>query len=187
MRRLAAVLTFVGFTFGLVALPATALAQTTSPTTSQGTGPGPNPLVSGSFTGTSTFDYTTPTCLPFPTQVHQVFDGTYTIQSGRTGSFHLDGCTANVTSPAGPYPYSGTFALAAPGGATMNGTAVGSLMAVAPFSDNVTLTITLTPTGGTHEFGNVGGLVNLTGTWQSGGFPTTTGPISGSLTGALTH
>jgi hypothetical protein len=188
MRRLVAVLAFVGFTLGLVVLPATALAQTASPTTSQGGGPGPDPLVSGPYTGTSTFDFGNPLCQSSTTfEVHQVFDGTYTVPGGRTGSFDLDGCTSNVGSATGPFPYSGTFTLTAPNGATMNGAAAGTLIDVVPGGSSVTLTITLTPTGGTRELANVGGVVDLTGTWISEAPATLSGPINGSLAGALTH
>jgi hypothetical protein len=184
MRRLAAVLAFVGFTLGLVALPATASAQTTAPTTSQGGGP--NPLVSGPFTGTSTFDFGTPPSSSSATlEAHQVFDGTYTVPGGRTGSFHLDGCASGVGT-TGPFPYSGTFTLTAPNGATMNGTDAGTIGNGLP-GFTAPLSITLRPTRGTQQFTNVGGVVILTGTWVSGGFPTVPGPINGSLAGALTH
>jgi hypothetical protein len=176
MRRLAGVLASVGFTLGLVALPATALAQTASPTTSQGGRL--NPLVSGPFTGTANFDFPDPSC----PSIHQVFDGAYTaVKNGRTGLFHVDGCVD--TSGLEPYSFSGTFTLAAPtkNVATMKGTAAGLIGEPGPGpGEDQSWSITLTPASGTGKFANVGGVVNLTG-------ERVMGPISGSLAGALTR
>jgi hypothetical protein len=191
MRRLAGVLASVGFTLGLVALPATALAQTTSPTTSAASG-SLNERVSGPFTGTGTIYGEHPPCpasLPVDAY-HQVFDGTYTaVKNGRTGSFHLDGCTnfGDTVDTLLPFPFSGTFTLTAPNGATMSGTAAGLIGGARATPYPYALRITLTPTGGAKKFANVGGVVSLTGTWQFTQMAGVPGPISGSLAGALTH
>jgi hypothetical protein len=167
MRRLAAALAFVGFSFGIAALPATASASAAKTLDRE---------ISGPVTGTSTFDLTTPTC---PAAAHQVFDATYTIKKGGTGSFNLDGCTA-LASPVNTLPFSGTFTLTVPDGATMSGTAAGPINPITG-----AFSISLTPTGGTSEFANVGGAVNFSGTWNSNMTQGVPSPISGSLAGAL--
>ena len=169
MRRLALVL----FVVGVLALGAPVAAEP---------GAGLNQQVSGPFTGTSVFDFSTPTCL----FIHQVHNATYTTTNGRAGSFDLDGCVAFRG-----FLYSGLFVLTTPNGAILNGTVTGvvaSTVAVGPCGANefpASLDFTLAPMQGTKNFGHATGTIHLTGTWCSPGIAGVPGPIFGALSADL--
>jgi hypothetical protein len=171
MRRLAL---FLLVTAGLMALATPIAAQ---PDASL------NRDVSGPFTGTSVFDFSTPAC----TFVHQVHDATYTTANRRSGSFNLDGCV--VSGPA--FDYTGLFVVTTPNGAILNGTVTGVVGGTSPPGPcdpthlPVSLDFTLALTQGTKNFKHASGTIHLTGTWCSPGAPGVPGPISGTLAGAL--
>jgi len=135
--------------------------------------------VNGAFNGTGTFTFGTRPCL----QIEESFDATYKLNHGKgTGSFSVDGCATFPSATGNSSSLSGSFALTAPDGATLQGAATGSLVGGVngnPFLSSVSLT--LTPTSGTNEFAHVSGAITLNGLWTTG----QPGPFNGSLSGAL--
>ena len=176
MRRLVFFLAAVAA--GLMALGAPVAAEPNA---------GLNREVSGPFTGTSVFDFSTPAC----SFAHQVHDATYTTANGRSGSFDLDGCV--VVGPGGEFDYSGLSVVTTPNGAILNGTITGVVGGTAQtgpcdltqFPIPASLDFTLALASGTKNFQHATGTVHLSGTWCSPAQPGVPGPISGTLTGAL--
>jgi hypothetical protein len=138
-----------------------------------------NRQTSGPFSGTSVFD-STAAC-----SIHQVFDATYTVANGRSGSFHLDGCVGSALA------YSGVFVVTTPNGAIVNGTVAGFIggggvpQACDPTHTRAPLNFTLTLAHGTKSFQHATGTIHLIGTWCSPNAAGVPGPIVGTLTGAL--
>jgi hypothetical protein len=161
----------VGFT--LAAGPVAAAADT-----------GLNRTVTGPFTGTSVFDFSTPAC----SFAHQVYDASYNPQAGSSGSFHLDGCV--TFGPGGAFDFNGTFALQW-NHATLAGTVAGVVgnapASACPSGFASSLAFTLTVQSGTGRFNAASGTISLDGTWCSPTTPNVAGPINGDLTGHLSH
>ena len=137
---------------------------------------------SGPFSGASSFTFFTGGC----SFVEQTFGASYTTSTG-TGSFSMDGCSGVPTISGSTITdsFSGTFALTAPDGATLQGNVAGSLVSTTASPTVASLSFALTPTSGTNEFANATGSISLTGTWASPALPGVPGPISGSLSAAL--
>jgi hypothetical protein len=130
-----------------------------------------NREVSGPFTGTTVFDFSTPRC----SFVHQVFDATYQAEAGGSGTFHIDTCVSDALVD-GAFPVDGSFVLTTPSGATLTGSVTGRVFGGPPQLD-----FTLTVTGGTGQFQGVTGTVGLDGTWDANN----PGAIAGTLVGSL--
>jgi len=146
-----------------------------------------NRRVSGPFTGTTLFSFATPAC----SFVHQVYDGTYTIPNGKTGSFHLDGCVD--FAPVG-FAYTGGFVLTTPKGAVLRGRVNGIVFGNDPTGPCPAGTqpgpihFALTVTQATAGFKRAAGSIDLAGTWcETLVGPGTDGTILGQLTGDLEH
>jgi hypothetical protein len=173
MRRLTVVVLAVAA--GLVALGAPSAAEPNAAL---------NREVSGPFTGTSVFDFSTPPC----SFVHQVHDATYTPDHRHPGSFDLDGC---VEFGEAGFAYSGLFVLTTPNGAALHGTVTGVVAGTSPTGPcdptgfPASLEFTLALTQGTKGFKHATGTIHLAGTWCSPAVPGVPGPIFGTLTGAL--
>ncbi len=75
--------------------------------------------MSGPFTGTSFFEFTTHGC----SFVYQAFDLTYETAKGGTGTFHADTCGALGDPPT----VTGTFVLTTAYGATLAGAVNGTI------------------------------------------------------------
>src|SRR4051794_40877790 len=101
--------------------------------------PGLSRAVSGSFTGTSTYEAAplAGDCHVF----HQVYDASYLRRQGAPGgTFRLDGC---VIPTDGPFLFEGRFVLADRSGSHLTGTVTDEIFP---------LSFTLTATGGTKRF-----------------------------------
>jgi hypothetical protein len=144
---------------------------------------GLNGELSGPFSGTTVFDFSTPRC----TFVHQTYDATYTTKNGARGTLHLDGCIDFVPTT---FSYDGTFRLRSTrDGSTLRGHVTGTVTnsttqtcAQGAFPSD--LDFTLTASRGTLRYAHVTGSIRLTGLWCSFANmlpPRFDGPISGSL------
>ena len=161
------------FTIAIAGVLWSALAM---PTAGGASGDGLDALVSGPFTGTTSYTFTVSGC----SFVHQVHDATYGTRSRPSGSFHLDGCVGLGTT----FPYTGTFTLRAKGHATLTGTVSGTVRAeIVPCAP---LEFVLTVTGGTGRLARASGSIALHGAWCGrGDIPAVEDPISGALVGSL--
>ncbi len=138
------------------------------------------------FTGTSTFDFSSPDC----SFAHQLFDATLTTRRGAT--LHIEGCADLPTDPAGStvFPFTGTFEIGS-GRRSISGTVSGAVGT--PTSGTCDglfpggLDFELTPTSGTRRPHHPVAPLQLDGVWCSPMVPGEPGPISGTLTGALPH
>lgn len=174
MRRLLFVVTCLLMGLAVAAAPVAAAPDT-----------GLSRSVTGPFSGTSVFDFSTPAC----SFAHQVYDASYNAQAGSSGSFHLDGCV--TFGAGGAFDYTGTFQLQL-NRATLTGT-VSGVVGNTPAhgcQDGLfpgSLTFTLTVQSGTARFKAAIGTISLDGTWCSPTTPNVAGPIDGNLTGHLTR
>jgi hypothetical protein len=138
---------------------------------------GSSGAVSGPFTGTTSYTFTTDGC----SFVHQVYQGTFGTRSRPSGSFDLAGCVELTTG----FTYSGTFTVRTAGGAltgTVAGTIDAEILPCSPFH------FTLTVTGGTGRFRHTGGTIAVTGQWCSRNtVPAVDDPISGTFVASLTR
>jgi hypothetical protein len=164
MRRL-----FVFLAIATIGVVAVAVPASAEPNTRH-----LNREVSGPYTGTQTFDFTTARC----SFVHQLFDGSYKADRGQ-GAFHIDTC---VTIGGPGFGYAGTFTLTTPHRAVLTGTVIGTTNASTP---TASLNLTLTYAHGTREFKRVTGTIVLTGVWSNDAGVLGHGPTSGTLTGKL--
>jgi hypothetical protein len=174
MRKIVSVIAMAALVgLGPVALPA------------EGTAAGGR-VRSVEFTGTSTFDFSSPDC----SFAHQLFDATLTTRRGAT--LHIEGCTDLPTSPGPPggtlFPFTGTFEIAS-GRRSITGTVTGAVGAPSsrPCDGLIPagLDLELTPT--TRRPHHPVAPLQLDGDWCSPGTPGVPGPISGTVTGALPH
>ena len=155
MRRLAALLVVV-----LTAWVGAAAPSAAEP------GQSLNREVTGSFTGTSSFDFSAGGCA----FVFEAYDLTFQTGRGRPGTLHIEGCV-NSAPVVGSFAFeSGTFTLTSRTGATLTGTVSGGVFPI---------DLTLTVTEGTKRFRRATGTIAVDGT----GGPS--GPVSGTLTGSL--
>jgi hypothetical protein len=136
-----------------------------------------DPLVSGPFTGTTSWKFTTAGC----DFVHQVYDGTYGTRRKPAGSFHIDGCIRLD----GVFSYTGTFAVRSKGHTGVTGTVSGTVGATSfPCAP---LDFVLTVTGGTGRLAGSSGSITLRGNWCGRGqIEPVDDPINGELVGSLT-
>jgi hypothetical protein len=133
-------------------------------------------VVTYQFTGSSTFDQSTPAC----DFVHQTYDANVTI-NGVLAQMHLDGCVTNTL----PYPYDGTFTITEGRRSQMTGTVDGLInngsAACTGAGGDAALDFTLTVSTATGKFSGVNGTVHLLGDWCSSGTPNVVDPVSGTL------
>jgi hypothetical protein len=163
LRRIAGVLLGLGM-LGFAATPAGATTDFGGRT-------------SGSFTGTTSYTFTTDGC----SFVHQVYEGTFGPRTKPIGTFRLAGCV-NLTSSFG---YTGTFTVTTHGGGltgTVAGTIEAATLPCAPFH------FTLTVTGGSGRLHRTRGTIAVEGEWcNRGQVPAVHDPIDGHYVASLTR
>jgi hypothetical protein len=162
MRRLAAVLLVATVGYLVLATPVAAEPDVSL-----------NREVSGSFSGSASFDLFTPGCF-----IHQSFDGSYETQKGQSGSFHIDVCP--TFSPDGGLVAFGTFTVTTPHDGNLTGTVTGVEDTSAP--PNIPFEFTLAAATGTKNLQHATGTILMDGLWQ---FVANPSPISGTLAGSL--
>ena len=138
------------------------------------------------FSGTSTFDFSTPPC----SFVHQVFDATANV--GREpATLHLDGCV-RISSLPSPFAFDGSFTITVAHRGQVTGSATGTIgddSSVSCASGQVgsSLEFGLAPTGGTRSLRHTITSIEVAGSWCSPALPDQPGPISGTVTVLLAH
>lgn len=171
MRKLLVMIAVTAF-LGSGALAAPAVA---------GAAPAQGHQVTVPFTGSSTFDLSTPAC----SFAHQVYDASLGATAGGA-TLHLDGCVSLTI----PFIFSGTFVITTAHLGQLTGTVTGPVGDASPTLcaadlSSSSLDFALTPTGATGAFHRTNGSVHLTGLWCSPAVPDVPGAISGTLTGPL--
>ncbi|MDQ3147152.1 MAG: hypothetical protein M3R01_09535, partial [Actinomycetota bacterium] len=130
---------------------------------------------SGTFTGTTTFQFSTGGC----SFVQQRFDGSWVRRQGAPGgTFELIGCVGSSST----FPYRGTFLLMTQGGAELRGTVSGTVGAAI---NPAPLDFELTVTDATKRFRGATGTIVFDGRWFPGEPFMGPNPISGSLVAVL--
>ena len=130
--------------------------------------------VSGSFTGTGSFD-STPECPTF----HTWHDGSGDWTGLGAVTLNLDYCVELAT--AGPSPLSGTFTITAPDG-TLTGTVEGELGG-APEPEGYPADYALTITGGTGAYAGATGTLAIAAFWDHPTIPVLS--IQGTVSGTV--
>jgi hypothetical protein len=134
-----------------------------------------NREVSGPFSGTSFFSFSTMGC----SLVYQAFDLTYESEKSRSGTFHADTCGELGTPPT----VTGSFMLTTPHGATLAGAVDGTICFGCPGIIDPTavpFVLTLTAAEGTKGLQHVTGTIVVDGTWNI-----LAGTIAGTVEGSL--
>jgi hypothetical protein len=148
------------------------------------------------FTGTSVFDFSTPSC----SFAHQVFEATFGTRR-HPGTIHVDGCaTPTSLPPAGrtsvaasvtaavtfTAAFTGTFTMVMPDRRHLAGAVTGSIQAPSAGSCSsdrgpAAVDLTLAPNAGTLSVDHTRRTFDMIGTWCSSAAPGVTDPVTGTI------
>jgi hypothetical protein len=131
--------------------------------------------VSGAVSGEAPFDFTG---CAFP-QAHQQYITTVDVAQGKDAALVIDVCV-DFPEPT-EFVATGTFTFTGASG-TLTGAANGTLSGEGLI---LTVTFTLSVSGGTRSFQHAAGTLNFSGVWASNGG--NGGPVTGELTASLTR
>ena len=121
---------------------------------------------SGTFTGTTTFQFGADGC----SFVHQVFEGTWIRREGALGgTFEIEGCVR--TGSEFGFTFDGTFLMVTQGGSELRGTVTGTLPNGSCPAD---WQFVMTLREGTKRYSGATGTIWVDGVWDC-----TTGPFMG--------
>jgi hypothetical protein len=166
---------------GMVAVLVAVSAVTASAAAAAAIEPATAGQVAVAFSGTSTFDFTAPTC----GIVEQVFDATMSTRSGVV-TLLVNGCV--IPALVGPYTFEGSFTISSAHRVELSGTATGSIGGTSPpscapglFGASFDFALASTAGAAIHTIT----ALEMAGTWCSPGTPDVPGPINGTVAVAL--